>query len=60
VQAWQNAMIFVAPMIGAFVLDALGPVALFGFATGSATLSYALFFALRAAGTQRVQTPRLA
>ena len=56
-QAWQSAMILVAPMVGAIVLDALGPAALFAFATGSAVLSFGLFFALRSAGMRRFQTP---
>lgn len=57
-QAWQNAMIFVAPMIGAFVLDALGAPALFAFATGSALVSFALFFALQAAGMPQLRAAR--
>jgi len=58
-QAWQQAMIFVAPLIGAFVLDALGAPALFAFATGSAALSFALFFAVTAmAGSGRRGTLR--
>jgi MFS family permease len=62
-QAWQQAMIFVAPLIGAFVLDALGTPALFAFATGSAALSFALFFAATAGagagwrGTLRSECP---
>lgn len=54
-QAWQSAMIFVAPLVGAFVLDALGPAPLFAFATGSAALSFVLFLALRSAGMPRLQ-----
>jgi MFS transporter, DHA1 family, staphyloferrin B biosynthesis exporter len=49
-QAWQSAMILVAPMAGAAVLDGLGAPALFAFATASAAVSFALFFTLRAAG----------
>jgi len=59
-QAWQQAMIFVAPLMGAFVLDALGAPALFAFATGSAALSFALFFAFtarRAAGNKASRAP---
>ncbi len=56
-QAWQNAMIFGAPLVGAFVLDTLGPAPLFAFATGSALLSFALFLALRSAGIPRLQAP---
>ena len=58
-QAWQSAMIFVAPLVGAFVLDALGPAPLFAFATASAALSFALFLALRSAGVPRFQASRL-
>jgi predicted MFS family arabinose efflux permease len=54
-QAWQSAMIFVAPLVGAFVLDTRGPAPLFAFATGSAALSFALFLALRSAGMPRLQ-----
>jgi predicted MFS family arabinose efflux permease len=54
-QAWQSAMIFVAPLVGAFVLDTCGPAPLFAFATGSAALSFALFLALRSAGMPRLQ-----
>ena len=43
-------MILVAPMIGAAVLNALGAGWLFAFSTGSALLSFGLFFALRAGG----------
>lgn len=56
-QAWQSAMIFVAPLVGAFVLDTLGPAPLFAFATGSATFSFTLFLALRSAGMARLQAP---
>jgi predicted MFS family arabinose efflux permease len=52
-QAWQNAMILVAPMIGSVVLDAMGAAWLFAFATGSAALSFALFYLLRMTGSLR-------
>ena len=55
VQAWQSAMILVAPMIGAVVLDRWGPAALFAVATGSAALSFALFHGLRTLGMPRLQ-----
>ncbi len=42
-QAWQQAMIFIAPLAGAVVLDRLGAPALFAFATGSALASFALY-----------------
>jgi MFS transporter, DHA1 family, staphyloferrin B biosynthesis exporter len=54
-QAWQSAMIFVAPMMGAFVLERLGGPALFAFATGSALASFALFLALQAAGLPQLR-----
>lgn len=57
-QAWQSAMIFIAPMIGAAVLDRLGGPALFAFATGSAFISFALFFALQAAGLPQLRALR--
>ena len=41
-QAWQQAMIFVAPMVGALVLERWGAAALFGCAVGSAALSFGL------------------
>lgn len=53
--AWQNAMILVAPLIGAAMLDALGAGWLFAFATGSALVSFALFYTLRAGGMPRLQ-----
>jgi predicted MFS family arabinose efflux permease len=46
-QAWQQAMIFVAPLVGAVVLDAWGAPALFAFATGSALASFSLFALVR-------------
>lgn len=52
-QAWQNAMILVAPLLGAAVLEAWGGPALFGFAVAAATLSCLLFIALQAAGVPR-------
>nr|WP_295784944.1 MFS transporter [Rhodoferax sp.] len=57
--AWQNAMILVAPMIGAAVLDALGAGWLFAFSTGSALASFTLFYALRAGGMPRLQVSAL-
>ena len=54
-QAWQSAMILVAPMVGAVVLDTMGPGWLFAFSTGSALLSFALFYVLRAVGMPRLQ-----
>ena len=57
--AWQNAMILVAPMIGAAVLDTMGAGWLFAFATGSALASFALFYALRAGGMPRLQVSTL-
>lgn len=47
VQSIQNVMILIAPMVGAFVLDATGGAGLFGFAAISAGILYAVFFALR-------------
>ena len=52
-------MILVAPMIGAAVLDALGAGWLFAFSTGSALLSFTLFYALRAGGMPRLQVSTL-
>ena len=43
VQAWQNSMIFLAPLLGALVLDRLGGPALFAFATASSIVSFAAF-----------------
>ena len=57
--AWQNAMILVAPMVGAAVLDAMGAGWLFAFATGSALASFALFYALRVGGVPRLQASTL-
>lgn len=42
IQAWQNAMILVAPAIGAVVLDRFGVASLFAVATGSAIVSLAV------------------
>ncbi len=56
-QAWQNAMILVAPMVGSVVLDSLGAGWLFMFSTGAAGISFALFYALRTMGLQRLQVP---
>ena len=55
VQTWQSAMILVAPLIGAVVLERWGPAALFAFAAASAVLSFALFQALRILGMPRLQ-----
>lgn len=57
IQAWQNAMILVAPMIGSVILDAMGAGWLFIFSTGAASLSFALFYALRSMGMHRLQAP---
>ena len=46
VQAWQSGMIFVAPMVGAVVLDRWGGPALFWFSTGAATISFTVFWLL--------------
>lgn len=54
-QAWQSAMILLAPMLGAVVLDALGAATLFAFSTGTAVISFSLFYALRAMGLPRLQ-----
>ena len=59
-QAWQGAMIFVAPMIGAVVLDGLGAPALFAFAAGTAAISFALLRVLLAAGLPRLRIARSA
>jgi predicted MFS family arabinose efflux permease len=59
-QAWQQAMILIAPLVGAVVLERWGPSALFGFATASAAVSFALFFAFRgrlAGGSTASPTP---
>jgi predicted MFS family arabinose efflux permease len=58
-QAWQNAMILIAPMIGAAVLDSLGAGWLLAFSTGSALVSFALFYGLRAGGMPRLQASGL-
>jgi hypothetical protein len=57
-QAWQSAMILVAPLVGAIVLDAMGAAALFAFSTGSALISFSLFYLLRTMGMPRLQVPR--
>ena len=54
-QAWQNAMILVAPMVGSVVLDALGAGWLFLFSTGVAGISFAVFCVLRSMGMPRLQ-----
>jgi MFS family permease len=58
-QAWQNAMILVAPMIGSVVLDSMGSGWLFLFSTGAAGTSFALFYGLRAMGMHRLQVPSM-
>ncbi len=55
-QSWQSAMILVAPMVGAAVLDRQGPCALFALAAGSACLSFGLLLALRKFGTPWLRT----
>lgn len=57
IQAWQNAMILIAPMIGAVVLDAMGAGWLFIFSTGVASVSFAVFYGLRTMGMHRLQVP---
>ena len=47
VGSWQSAMILLAPLLGAVVLDRWGPAALFAVAAGSAGLSFGLLLALR-------------
>ncbi|MES2950342.1 MAG: MFS transporter [Pseudomonadota bacterium] len=56
-QAWQSAMILLAPMVGALVLDAWGPEWLFFFSTATAIVSFALFYGLRALGVPRLHVP---
>ncbi len=55
-QSWQSAMILIAPMVGAAVLDRQGPSALFALAAGSACLSFGLLLAFRKFGTQWLRT----
>ena len=43
-QAWQSGMIFVAPMIGAVILDRLGGPALFWFAAIVVAVSFAVLW----------------
>ena len=50
VGSWQSAMILLAPLLGAVVLERWGPAALFAFAAGSAVLSFGLLLALRRVG----------
>ena len=52
-QAWQSAMIFVAPLLGAVILDRLGAAALFGFATVAGLVSLTALLAWQAALQQR-------
>ncbi len=56
-QAWQSAMIFAAPMVGAVVLDSMGPASLFAFSTGTAAISFTLFYIFRTMGMPRLQVP---
>lgn len=49
-QAWQNAMILVAPAVGAVVLDRFGVPGLFAVATGSAAASFAVLRLLQMGG----------
>ncbi len=58
-QSWQNAMILVAPMVGAAVLNTAGPSALFALATASALLSFALFFASGKVRALRLRAAKL-
>lgn len=43
-QSWQQAMIFVAPLVGAWVLERWGATALFGFAAAAGGVSMLLFW----------------
>ena len=52
VGSWQSAMILLAPLLGAVVLDLWGPATLFAFAAGSALVSFALLGALRPVGAR--------
>ncbi len=56
-QSWQSAMILIAPMIGAAVLDRQGPAMLFALAAGSACLSFGLLLALRKFGAAWLRMP---
>ena len=56
-QSWQNAMIFITPMVGSVVLDTLRAGWLFMFSRGVAGVSFALFYALRMTGMPRLQAP---
>jgi hypothetical protein len=58
VQAWQNAMILVAPMLGAWVLDAFGPPALFAYATAAAFSSFGVLWVLQASGADGFRVPK--
>ncbi len=58
VQSWQNAMILVAPMLGAWVLDHRGPPALFAFAATVAVFSLGLIGLLQVPGGTRFQRPK--
>ena len=50
VGSWQSAMILLAPLLGAVVLDRWGPSALFAFAAASAVVSLGLLGVLRRVG----------
>ncbi len=58
VQAWQNAMILVAPLLGAWVLDTRGAPALMAFAMLAAFGSLGVFRLLQAFGGQRFLEPK--
>jgi predicted MFS family arabinose efflux permease len=58
-QSWQNAMILVAPLVGAAVLKTAGPSALFALATASALLSFALFFSSGKVRAMRLRSDKL-
>ena len=56
VGSWQSAMILLAPLLGAVVLDRWGPAALFAFAAASAGASLAALGLLRRVGPQGLRT----
>ncbi|TAF12518.1 MAG: hypothetical protein EAZ74_07000, partial [Alphaproteobacteria bacterium] len=49
-QSWQNAMILVAPLVGAAILQSAGPPAIFVSATALALISFAFLFLLLKVG----------
>lgn len=53
VGSWQSAMILIAPLLGAVVLDRWGSAALFAFAAGSAAISFAVLLGV----LRRVRLP---